>query len=369
MVQQVQNPWHYAREKLAVEYVSRIKDSLFSRLALIGSRRIGKTAFILNDLAPALLTSDCIPVYISLWSDKTAPHHEFIEKLTHAVDALKDGSFKRLLTSEINSLTIGGNLLGKIEVDLRNEQADGGALQLIRSSLNELIKIADNKRVVLMLDEIQHLVTDKAFDSLQYALRSILDEVGARISVVYTGSSRGGMTAMFQNRDLPFYHSAQPTEFPIIDDGFVDFCLNQLKTYDLHYDRGELLAFWNSVDKSPFWMIELMRELVLKKCGLSIATNLVRMRIEADGSFKALLRNMTKAEKLTLILLSDSQKLYAVSTADFFNKYRIRHTRSLVQTSITRLVTKRIITKLPDGSYLIETEGLVAAIKRELDGT
>lgn len=29
LVQQVQSPWHYEREQLDVEYVSRIKDTLF----------------------------------------------------------------------------------------------------------------------------------------------------------------------------------------------------------------------------------------------------------------------------------------------------------------------------------------------------
>ncbi len=361
------NSWHYKRPNLARSYAMRLQDNLFSRMALIGSRRIGKTAFLLNDLAPELIKQSSLPIYISLWSDRFSPQTEFIAKLEAAIHAIKHNTlFSSLMLAEVTKLSVNG-FIAKIDVDLKSTKAESNELQTIRKLLSELIYISKGKRVVLLIDEIQHLITDKAFDGLQYALRSMFDEVGGAISVLYTGSSRIGMSAMFENKDLPFFHSAQPTEFPTIDDGFVKFCTEKLSGYDLKYSDAGLLEFWHSVDCSPYWMIILMRHLVMEQCtlekGIAHITNLVR----EDGGFEKLLPKLTKIEKLVLLRMSRNYSLYSEKANDYYQKYGIIATRSKIQTAISKLVTKRLITKLPAGTFLLEVEGLISAIISEIE--
>jgi hypothetical protein len=356
--------WHYPRPKLAKQYAVRLQERLFSRVALIGSRRIGKTAFILNDLSPALISQGCLPIYISLWSDRSSPHMEFIAKFEAAIEAIKHQTpFSALMLSEVTKLSLGNSLLGKVDMAFKNSKAETDSLLLIRSLMADLIKLAKGKRVVLLLDEIQHLITDSAFNDFQYALRTMLDEAGDSISVLYTGSSRSGMSAMFANKDLPFYHSAQPTEFPLIDDGFVDFCVTRLKDYDLHQDSTVMLHFWHSVEQSPYWMIILIRHLIMQQCSLATAIKQVNLVIVEDGDFERLLKKLTLIEKLLLVRLSGKLPLYSVQAFEDYKTAGCHATRSKVQTALTKLVTKKIITKLPDNSYLIEVEGLVSVIE------
>jgi hypothetical protein len=364
------NDWHYARSQLAKQYTARLQDPLFSRIALIGSRRIGKTAFILNDLAPALIKEGCLPIYISLWSDRSAPHMEFIAKFEAVIVALKDKTpISALMRSEVTKLSLGNSLLGKIDMDFTNAKAANSNLLLIRSLLSEIIRLAKKKRVILLLDEIQHLLTDKAFHDFQYALRTLFDEIGDSISVLYTGSSRTGMGAMFANKDLPFYHSAQPTEFPVIDDGFVDFCVERVKSYGLACDHVQMLGFWRSTNNSPYWTIILIRHMVMQQCSVSTAIEHINHLVADDGDFVRLSRRLSLIEKLVLVRVSHGQPLYSVQAFEDYKKADCVATRSKVQTALTKLVTKRIITKLPDLSYLIEVEGFVATIEKELQSS
>jgi hypothetical protein len=171
---------------------------------------------------------------------------------------------------------------------------------------------------------------------------------------------------MFANKDLPFYHSAQPTEFPLIDDGFVDFCIERLQTYGLHYDKLEMLDFWHSVNCSPYWLIILVRHLVMEQCGLATAISHINDLIAEDGDFERLMQKLTMMEKLTLVRLAKNMPMYSKEAFDEYQQLGCKATRSKVQTALTKLATKRIVTKLPDQSYLIEVEGLVAAIEDKL---
>ncbi len=131
----------------------------------------------------------------------------------------------------------------------------------------------------------------------------MLDEAGDSIGVLYIGSSRSGMSAMFANKDLPFYHSAQPTEFPLIDDGFVDFCITRLKDYGLHHSSTVMLNFWHSVGQSPYWMIILVRHLIMQQCDLDTAIEQINLVIAEDGDFDRLLRKPNEYSALFIVFV------------------------------------------------------------------
>jgi hypothetical protein len=78
---------------------------LFNRIAYRGQRRIGKTMFLLKDLMPSLVKDNCIPVYISMWSNLNAPQKEIINKLQITLEHLgKKGALQSVLTSEITKV-------------------------------------------------------------------------------------------------------------------------------------------------------------------------------------------------------------------------------------------------------------------------
>lgn len=358
--------WFYNRPELAKQLARLLKDALFSRIAYLGTRRFGKTSFLLKDLAPELIKEGMIPVYVSMWANKSYPHIEMIEQLDATRHELqKEGTIKRILSAEVKKFAL-GNSLAKVELEFAGAAATQEQLASVRASLAQLIEAAAPRRVVLMLDEFQHLITDDAFDDFQHALRTALDIHDDSLSVIYTGSSRAGMEAAFNDSDLPFYHSAQIKDFPQIDDGFIDHCQSKLKkSYNIDVDKLQLFVFWQEMDYSPYWMIQLIRHLVLEQCTLTAAIKYTKELVKAEEKHDELLKALTATEKAVLVLLSEKQGLYSGKSKEFLEKHGAHTTRSRIQSAEKSLKKKRIITILPNRKVIVEIIGLVDAIKSQ----
>jgi len=359
----IKNSWHFSRPDLAKSLTSRLTDPLFSRIALLGARRIGKTMFILRDLSPALSDSGCIPIYISMWANKNAPHKEMINKLnqTHKILA-KKSTLSEVLNSEITKLAVAG-------INLEFKKNDSAItilddeLILLQNLLRDIIEKSKGKRVVLLLDEIQHLISDKNFSSFQYGLRTILDELNENISVLYTGSSRAGMKAMFNNKDMPFYNSANQSEFPLLNMSFISFCTTKMhEQYNLSYNSSEMFDFFNSVNSSPYWIIRLVRHLVMEQRDLKSSIQYIKGIITKESDFDNLLDELTLIEKIVFVRINRSKSLYSKEAYLAYKKYNIEATRSSILNAIKKIKNKRLITKV-GSSYLIEEAGFIIAVE------
>jgi hypothetical protein len=85
------------------------------------------------------------------------------------------------------------------------------------------------------------LITAKEFSPLQYMLRTIFDELNETIGVLYTGSSRSGIEAMFNNKNMPFFNSANQVAFPLLSNDYVSHINAMLKKhFNLNYSTTEL---------------------------------------------------------------------------------------------------------------------------------
>lgn len=366
------DPWFYHRPELARKYTMFCNDTLFSRMVFLGPRRIGKTSFFMNDLSPGLIDAGMLPIYISMWGNKSAPHAEFAEQLAFALDELsKEGAVKKLLNTQIKKLAI-GNHIARVELEFTPSVATDIDLNNIKSLLKKIIANSNGAKVVLILDEFQHLVTSKSFENFQYALRTLLDTLGSQITVIYTGSSRTGIRAAFEDPKLPFYQSATIQEFPTLDNGFITHCVERLdQAYDIKINRQELQDFWNEIDHSPHWIINLMREVVEKKMmykGFSLGTSIdfIREAIQEEEKHSEILQNLTITDKAVFILRCSGKGIYAESSFEYIKSMGGKATRSSVQASDKKLQLKRLMSILPNKKVISEVYGLINAVKNDL---
>lgn len=361
------DPWSYPRLSLAQHIGMMCKDTLFSRMAYLGTRRIGKTHFLLHDLSPFLLANNLTPIYINMWGNKNSPQTEFIEQLSEALNELtKEGLVKRLLNADIEKLAIGSQF-GKLEMKFAPKPVSDIDMRTIKTLLSDVTKASNNK-VVLILDEFQHLSTSPMFEDLLYSLRTLLDTYGTKITVIYTGSSRKGMKAAFQDKDVPFYQSAQVNEFPVIDDGFVEHCVTRLQNaYGIYISKIELLDFWNETGRSPYWTINLMRELVSKQCSLSQATNFIKDAIAIENNLDEIIGGLSKTEMAVLLLLNNKYGLYSQKSMNFIANMGGNATKSYAQSAKESLDNKNIISILPNKDIIVEIYGLIDRVKKELN--
>ncbi len=361
------DPWHYQRPSLATHIGNMCKDTLFSRMIYLGSRRIGKSYFFLNDLCPYLLKEGLIPVYVNMRGNTSAPHSEFAEQLAIALDEIEqDGTPKRFLNTEIKKLAI-SNQFAKIDMDFKPKVATDIDLSNIKILLKSLVEAAGKSKLILILDEFEHLMTSTAFDNFLYALRTLLDNYGSRISVIFIGSSSTGMKTAFVDDKMPFYQSAQINEFPTLDDGFLTHCTEKLEgVYNIHINRLELLDFWYEIDRSPHWIINLMRDMVANQRSLPQAISFIKEAIRVEEGHVELLKNLTATDKAVLLLLHYKRGLYSEKSVRIIRAIGGKGTRGGIQSSVRRLENKKIIITLPDKNVMIQPRRLIDAIKQDL---
>ncbi|MFT4926901.1 MAG: hypothetical protein ACI8WB_003001, partial [Phenylobacterium sp.] len=237
--------WHFGRTELALKYLKIVYQGAINRIALLDVRRTGKKSFLLKDFFPTALDQGFTPIYINLWSDPDNPALTIlsaIEKTLAALETNPKSVLKDIASTEVKKVEVGSSLFGKMALEFSDKKAaaasDSELIQISEVLARLAVKCGD--KAILIIDEVQHLATSHKFDTIQRALRTALD-THSTINLVYSGSSRSGIDAMFSDKDKAFFNSAFMIDFPRLDRAFVAHCRDTLQQYfDLDYNVNEL---------------------------------------------------------------------------------------------------------------------------------
>jgi len=361
--------WHYPREKLANEYLKIVYQGAINRIALLDVRRTGKTSFLLKDFFPEAIKNDFVPVYINLWLEPENPTLAIITALEQTLAVLAKESKNALLDiakTQVTKIEFGNSFLGKVGVEFSDDKvikATETQLSAINKNLARLVSQVGDK-LILIIDEVQHLGTVKHFDSVQRSLRTALDTYHD-INVVYSGSSRSGIDAMFKDKDKAFYNSAFIIDFPRLDIGFVrngQSILN--KHFNLNYDINELNQFYLDLDQSPFWFMQLLNYLLVNQVSLASGIRYINQAVVEDGKFIFIASSLNELDKSVLNnITTGGQQIYAKESLGTLSKQLNQNiTASNIQGSIKKLTNKKIISKYNDKFY-IELPGFIKFLK------
>lgn len=357
--------WHYKRHELARSYLQTLYQGAVSRIALLDVRRTGKTTFLLKDLFPIALKNDFAPVYINLWSEPENPVLAINLGLQSALSALANnakGKLRDIASAEIKKLEVGNNVFGKASIEF----SEASANKPRKSELYQITQLIEalhrqcGDKALLIIDEIQHLASSDKFLPVQHALRTALDSY-SDICVVFAGSSRSGVNAMFADKDKPFYDSAFMIDFPRLDEEFVRHCCNTLKdNFGLNYSAMEVNQFYQEIDKSPFWMMKLITYLMANQTSLREGTEYIKALMVQDGDFESLKQRLKPLDEEVLHLIRKSNSgLYSSATLSKLEAaLGTTVTTSSVQSSIKKLKAMRVISQY-SSKYYIESPGFI----------
>lgn len=233
--------WHYPRPDLTENVMNAFDQGSSTTLTLFAPRRMGKTEFVLYDLIPEASKRGYVPVYASFWDNRDDPTSALLQAIK---GALAQKSWFRRTTKGIGGAGA----------------PDSATLAELRAQFNELLR--KNNRILLCLDEAQHLATSTAFESLVFFLRTIMDQNREKIRVMYTGSSRDGLRKLFSRRRAALFQSSSQIDLPDLGAGFIEHmrdCYKQASGRDFSLFHGQrAFSLLNNVPREFRSVIEKM---------------------------------------------------------------------------------------------------------------
>lgn len=281
------------------------------------------------------------------------------------------------MSSEITKLDINFGILHSAVETGSVASVSPASLKKISSLFRKLVSRAGQAgfRPLIVIDEVQHLNTADSFWDIQGTLRTQFDSF-PQTCVIFAGSSRGGINAMFNTQEslcgsiikpMPFFQSAMLIDFPLLDEDFVHhFYALLIAEFALDYPQAELSYVFRKVGESPFWFRMVMAELITLRLHPFAALEIVQERMKLDGDFDGIARQLRPLDVQVYLRLCNNLPVY---TQSFFEQAvqltgRKRVTKSAVQKSVTKLLNKRLLTKAGH-SYFNEIPGLPSFLGEE----
>lgn len=254
--------WHYARTELAEQVMDRFSIGATTALTIFAPRRMGKTEFVLEDLLPmAEVQHDYLTVYVNFRDRFNDPVDSLIFGLQAAGNQAKFNDEANSLLSKFRSAgtdtPVGGASL--VVTGAQPTQK----LDVVQEMFDAFI--ADGRRVLLALDDVQHLATDKLSEPLVYSLRGMIDSNRQRVRVIYSGSSRSGLAKLFKRRNAPLFSSSQQIDLPELGRAYIEhvaMAFSEATGRTLRID--ECQKAFRMLRKVPFDYRQVTDQLILK---------------------------------------------------------------------------------------------------------
>lgn len=346
--------WHFPRPELAQLFLDKMFTAGISRLAFFGRRRIGKTEFMRMDLMPAAEARGILTLYCSMWENKDRPYVALLRTLREQGLELPETRHK---------VAVQGKLWEQAEVGVEFERANkpiaasSGELQEITTLFQSLLKQNKNneRRCLLVFDEIQHLATSAKFATFAAALRTMLDMAGDRIRVVFTGSSFADLQKLFKDSKAPFYDFASIVVFEPMTHDFVRHLerIYQRITGSVLPD-GRLGGIFEESGRNAHIVRALVERLVLRlSSDIDGEWGMYKGELQGpEGWCQRQWEGLHDSDRIVYGLVLAGQELFSETALAHYS--RSGFSRGTAQQALTRLQNRGLISRVAHGRYVTE---------------
>ena len=344
------------RPTLAKAYLALIASQPDRPLALFAPRRVGKTVFLNEDIAPEAIAQGFLPVYCDLWLNKTAP----IEAINHALEeALDDltvpkSAAGKVAKTIVNKVTFLGSGIDLGSGPQRRQLPTDPAFRM--DALFGRLSTEHGGKILLLLDEAQSLGAHPNAIDLISSLRAALTKHKGKVFSIFTGSSQADLSKMFSNAGAPMYQYAQKVDFPFLGEEF-------LHALSKHYAKvhpgktipaGALNSLFARLGYKPAVLRDIVK--VMSAEGIIDVEKGLHLYLNDSSrvaSWVALLESLDKLEILLLNAIAKKVQPYAKSSSEDFEKaLGFKLTTSKIRSAVDKLTKKKLIAKLDSGHVI-----------------
>jgi AAA+ ATPase superfamily predicted ATPase len=214
----------------------------------------------------------------------------------------------------------------------------------IEDTMRMLGEFHKKQRLMIFFDEFQKIaeISDNAW--LEGTLRSEIQKQ-QDVPYLFCGSRRGLIVDMFQNRERPFYHMANPIEFPRFNDEFIDWLKKRFTKVHLSISKKIIKYLLDITDWSPNYAQMIAFHLIANPSHNNITNETVDSILNEICSlntytymtlFDSLSSNAQRVLRLAALNPGESPFKY-----ELLQKFQL--TNSTVQAALKSLINKRIL--------------------------
>lgn len=365
------DPWHYARPRLAAQYLAQFDIGLISAVALFARRRMGKSEFLEQDLIPAAQEAGYLTAYLNLWDARSYPEEALKQVLTQALAPRGWAKLSQRLRRPVRSVKAKASMLrgmaeGLLEAELEHENSaqKSPALSTLIRGFNR-----PGKRLLLVLDEAQ-VLAERTHADLAHALRASLDSRKQSIKVVFAGSSETTLRRMFGRQRAPFYNWAPLEPFELLGADFVRAMtqtVNRLSRYPLK--ESEALAGFDALKRTPeFFRRYLDRYLAYAQLGSTTALDHTIAHVFNDANFARIWDQLRPYDRevLKVIAGGENTDLFSQRTRKrVCTALRLPKVTSprMMQGALQRLEREELVIRIERGEYALQDEVLLEWVR------
>jgi AAA+ ATPase superfamily predicted ATPase len=320
-----------------------------NNLAIISTRRMGKTGLIKHCFSDKQITKDYYTFFVDIYATKSL--RDFVFSLSKVIlEELKPFG-KRAIERFWNNVK---SLQTDITFDAYGNPSFNVGLGNIRSSeitLDEIFRYLNNadKPCIVAIDEFQQIAKYPE-ENIEAVLRTYVQQcVNARF--IFAGSQRHTMGNMFLSASRPFYQSVSMMYLESIPlEKYVDFAKK-------HFEKNkkkitpETIGVIYQTFEGITWYLQKMLNVLFSltpangTCNESMIAEALSDVINSyKFTYSEILFRMPEKQKELLIAITKAGKATAVTSGDFVQKYGLTSSSS-VQSALRGLLEKDFITQ------------------------
>lgn len=345
------------RPALARTYLQLLESQAGRPLALFAPRRVGKTFFLDQDLAPAARSGGYVPVYADVGLQRTSP----LDAINHALEeALDDATVPTRAVGKAAKTPVKklDGLGASVEFgDAPVRRALPAQAELRFDALVARLSAAAAKPVLLMLDEVQAVAEHPQGQAIVATLRAVLQKHKRKVLAVFTGSSQEALAAMMSASGGPMVQFAQLMNFPSLGDEYLELLARHFAK--VHKGKRLVLAdlrrVFDHIGHKPALMKDIVKTMSAEG---STDVDLALKRISLDdrhvAGWRALLASLAPFERELLALVARGRSPMGKDTLlDLAKNPAFEPTISKVRSALERLKRAGVLAK-PGASFIVE---------------
>lgn len=327
-----------------------------NNLAIISTRRMGKTGLIQHCFHSIELSKEYYTFFVDIYATKSL--RDFIFSLSKVIlESLKPFG-KKAVEIFINSVL---SLQAGISYDFTGTPSFNiqlGDIQNSMATLEEIFKYLAkaDKPCIVAVDEFQQ-ITNYSEKNVEALLRTHIQHCN-NAQFIFAGSQRHTMGNMFLSASRPFYQSVSMMHLESIAiEKYIDFARNHFKKADRRITPETIRIVYDRFDGVTWYVQKTLNVLfaftpVGATCDESMVEPAIASVVDSYRfNYQETLFRLPERQKELLVAIAKEGNAKSITSGEFVKRYSLTSPSS-VQAAVKGLLEKDFIT-LFNGSYSI----------------